>query len=154
MKTKNFFKIIAFLLFFICFTGYAQQIIPIKYITLKADGESDFIILKNNGEVYVINLEGLTEKIGILNKNGKLMDNRGNLLAKIDKEGFVTDAKNAELVQIRENGDLDNGSGKLLSWTTDGKFFLQEEKFLQLDPIDKTMRKTASFLIFLMMSFN
>lgn len=152
MKTKNILKIIALLLFSISFTSYAQQIIPIKDITLKADGESDFILLKSNGDVFATNLKGAIEKIGKLNKNGKLTDNEGNLLAKIDKDGFVFDANNSKIVQILENGEMDNRDGRILSWTVDGKFFLQDDIFLQLDPVDKTMQKTSSFLIILMMT--
>lgn len=152
MKTKNILKIIALLLFFISFTSYAQQIIPIKDITLKADGESDFILLKSNGDVFATNLKGTVEKIGKLNKNGNLTDNEGNLLAKIDKDGSVFDANNSKIVQILENGEMDNRDGRILSWTVDGKFFLQDDTFLQLDPVDKTMQKTSSFLIILMMT--
>lgn len=152
---KKQVSIIALILLIMTITSCTEKTLPIHEFTIKANNSADFIVLKSNGDVHAFSMKGESEKIGVLSDNGELKDNEGQLLAKIDKEGFVYNADSKKMVQIHDNGDIDNGSGKNLSWSNDGKFSMQQgDKFLQLNPNDKNTRKTASFLTFLMMSLN
>lgn len=117
------------------------------------NGTADFITPNSNGVIHAFSMICEIEKVGILPTNGELKDNEGNLLPKIDTERVVYNDENQKMVQINAAGEIDNGSGKKLSWSANGKFsFQQGDKFLQLSTNDKTIRKTASFLAYLMLT--
>jgi hypothetical protein len=126
----------------------SAQSLKIDNFSIKANGETEMISVKKDGKVSVNGNE-----IGVLQKDGKLKDLNGKTLAKIDKTGKLTD-DTKPLGIINKNGEYDNGSGKKIAWTTDGKFNLSESKFLTVSPNKKKFYQSATFLIFLYLHQN
>jgi hypothetical protein len=122
----------------------SAQSLKIDNFSIKANGETELISVKKDGKVTVNG-----KQIGVLQADGKLKDLQGKTLAEIDKTGKVTVNNEPPLVLINKNGGLDNGSGKILGWSKDGKFDLSDAKFLTVSPNKKKFYQTASFLIFL-----
>ncbi|WP_182204744.1 hypothetical protein [Gelidibacter maritimus] len=155
MKLRKRFSITTIILLFMMLTSCTDKTLPIKEFNINMNGSASFISLADSGEVHAFSMQGDSEKVGTLHANGELKNNDGKLLATIDEDGFVYDADTNKMVQINDTGDIDNGSGQYLSWSDDGKFSMQQGgDFLQLNPNDKDLRKSASFLIFVMMSLN
>jgi hypothetical protein len=121
----------------------SAQSLKIDNFSIKINGETELITLKKDGKVT---LNG--KQVGVLQTDGKLKDLQGKTIAEIDKTGKVT-VSDKPRVLIDKNGGLDNGSGKILAWTKDGKFKVSESEFLTVSPNKKKFYQSASFLIFL-----
>lgn len=121
----------------------SAQSLKIGNFSIKADGETEIISVKKDGEIEV---NGVL--IGVLQKDGKLKDTNGKIIAEIDKTGKVI-ANGKPLGIVNKNGEYDNGSGKKISWTQGGKFNFSESKYATISPNNKKFHQTATFLIFL-----
>lgn len=126
----------------------SAQSLKVGDFSIKASGETEMISVRKNGKVSVNGSE-----IGVLQKDGKLNDLNGKTLAEIDKTGKVS-ANGKPLRFINKNGEYDNGSGSKIAWTKDGKFNLDESRFLTVSPNKKKFYQTATFLIFLYLTGN
>ncbi len=129
-----------FLLNIVC----SAQVLKIDNFLLKQNGETEVISLKKSGEVSVNQ-----QVIGKLSKDGFLKDTNGKTIAAISKLGLVTDGDKTNYGMIDKNGSINNGSGKSLNWTKDGKFQVSEKDYLTISPNKKKFYQTASFLILL-----
>jgi hypothetical protein len=122
----------------------SAQSLKIDNFSIKQNGETEMISLKKNGEVSVNQ-----QVVGKLSKDGFLKDMSGKTIAAISKLGLVTDGDKTNYGMIDKNGSINNGSGKSLDWTQDGKFKVSDKDFLTISPNKKKYYQTASFLILL-----
>jgi len=120
---------------------------------------SKFEIKDENGiagfsvnESGIIKISG--EDIGKINKDGKLNDKDGKLLAKITEESILQDKDGQNLIKINENGTMDNGSGTYIKWTEKGELLKGTEKIgMVISPVDKESFQSASIILFLHFNF-
>lgn len=128
--------------------GCSTPNLKIENLQLKATGDEEIIKLDADGQVWAFQ-----KKIGLLGSDGTLKDMDNKTIAHIDNDGLVY-AGDSKLGQLQDNGDMDNGSGIKLAWAEDGKLLVSEGQYLTIEPNDKKLRKTASFLFMLYSSFN
>lgn len=139
---NKIFGVIIISISFLSFFASAQSL-KIDNFSIKANDETEIILVKKDGKLAV---NGVS--IGVLQKDGKLKDTNGKIIAEIDKTGKVT-TNGKPLGIINKNGEYDNGSGKKIGWTQGGKFNLSESKYVTISPNNKKFYQTATFLIFL-----
>jgi hypothetical protein len=126
----------------------SAQSLKIDNFSIKLNGKTEVISVEKDGKVKLNGKQG-----GVLQADGKLIDLQGKTFAEIDKIGKVT-VNDKPLVLINKKGELDNGSGKILAWTKDGKFKISESEFLTVSPNKKKFYQPASFLIFLYLTLD
>lgn len=121
----------------------SAQSLKIGNFSIKVNGETEMISVKKDGKIEI---NGVS--LGVLQKDGKLKDTNGKIIAEIDKTGKVT-AKGKLLGIINKSGEYDNDSGKKIGWTQDGKLNFSESKYVTISPKNKKFYQTATFLIYL-----
>ena len=133
-------------LVFLSLSASAQNL-KIDNISIKANGQTEVILLKKDGQII---MNG--SPIGVLTSDGKLKDLNGKTAVEIDKQGKVIIDDPKMHLTINKDGEIDNGSGKKISWTKDGKLNISDNDFITISPNKKKFRQTAAFLMALYLS--
>jgi hypothetical protein len=144
---KNILGAVIFSVFVLSAIVSAQSL-KIDNFSIKINGKTEVISVSKDGKVTVNGKQG-----GVLQADGKLIDLQGKTFAEIDKTGKVT-VNDKPMVMINKKGEIDNGSGEILAWTKDGKFKFSGSEFLTVSPNKKKFYQSASFLIFLYLTFD
>lgn len=107
------------------------------------------ITLNKNGEILIN-----SEIYGKVKENGEVLDNKNNILARLNANDILTDSKDQPLIRISKNGDMDNGSGILIKWSENGELLKGDEKTgMKIFPNDSNLYRTASVILYLYLSF-
>lgn len=145
MKKIKAFRHSYFILLLALLTLHTNaQILPIQPFTLYSNDGHKVIELGKEGDIHVFE-----EPVGRLLQNGQVQDMDGNLLATLDKDGFLKDYDQKILGKLLADGSWDNGSGSLQQFNKDGQYTIRDDLFLELEPNDKNVYKSANLLVVL-----
>ena len=125
----------------------SAQSLNIDNFSIKANGETEMISVKKDGKVSLIGVA-----MGVLQKDGKLKDSNGKTIAEIDESDKVI-ADGKTLGFINKDGEYDNGSDQTIGWTIGGNFNISDKEVLTISPNNKKFYQTATFLIYVYLSF-
>src|SRR5690606_34187876 len=106
--------------------------------TLFTNQNTEFIKVDAQGEVTILN-----RKAGKLGNNGALYNLENDTLAIRQHDGTVY-ANNKPIAKILENGTIDMGGSKTLSWSQEGTLTLSESETLRIEPNNTSLYKNAS----------
>lgn len=110
---------------------------------MDSDGSTADVVLSMDkyGKCYVGK-----EFIGTITAAGELKSETGELLVRLKGDELLSDEGKAILV-IKEDGTISNGSGKDITWGSDG-ILKNMELGLKLVPVDSKAKRAASLLVY------